>query len=68
MSSLAVLIVVTSLLFIVMVGSYVLVVRKYYWWGRGMTLADFESRHVLFTEPDGSIYIGKMVQEILRGK
>jgi hypothetical protein len=35
------------------------------WWGRGMTLADFESSHVLFTDPDGSVYIGKMVNEIL---
>jgi hypothetical protein len=36
------------------------------WWGGGMTLADFESRHVLFNKPDRNIYIGKMVHEILR--
>jgi hypothetical protein len=38
------------------------------WWGGGMTLADFESRHVLFTKPDRNIYISKMVHEILRQK
>jgi hypothetical protein len=38
------------------------------WWDGGMTLADFESRHVLFTKPDRSIYISKMLHEILRYK
>jgi hypothetical protein len=38
------------------------------WWDGGMTLADFESRHVLFTNPDRNIYIGKMLNEILRLK
>jgi Type III restriction enzyme, res subunit len=38
------------------------------WWRDGMTLADFESRHVLFTEPDRNVYIGKMVNEILGHK
>jgi IS1 family transposase len=36
------------------------------WWNGGMTLADFESRHVLFTRPDRDGYIGKLVREILR--
>jgi hypothetical protein len=36
------------------------------WWDGGMTLADFESRHVLFTKPDRNTYIGKLVHEILR--
>lgn len=36
------------------------------WWNGGMTLADFESRHVLFTRPDRNIYIGKLIDEILR--
>ena len=36
------------------------------WWDGGMTLANFESRHVLFTRPDRNIYIGKLVHEILR--
>jgi len=31
-----------------------------------MTLADFESHHVLFTKPDGDDYIGKMLDETLR--
>ena len=35
MSSLAVFIILVVALGIVMIGSYVLVVRKYYWWGRG---------------------------------
>lgn len=38
------------------------------WWGSGMTLADFESRHVLFTKSDRNIYISKMLHEILRDK
>jgi len=36
------------------------------WWDGGMTLADFESHHVLFTKPDGDDYIGKMLDETLR--
>lgn len=36
------------------------------WWDGGMTLADFDSRHVLFTQPDRNIYVGKLVHEILR--
>ena len=36
------------------------------WWNGSMTLADFESRHVLFTKPNRNIYIGKMLHEILR--
>lgn len=38
------------------------------WWDGGMTLADFESRHVLFTKPHRNIYISKMLHEILRCK
>jgi len=36
------------------------------WWDGGMTLADFESHHVLFTKPDRKNYISKMLDEILR--
>jgi hypothetical protein len=38
------------------------------WWDSGITLADFESRHVLFTKSDRNIYIRKMVNEIFRQK
>jgi hypothetical protein len=38
------------------------------WWDGGMALADFESRHVLFTKPDRNIYISKMLYAILRRK
>lgn len=38
------------------------------WWDGGMPLADFESRHVLFTKPDRHIYISKMLHEILGRK
>lgn len=38
------------------------------WWDGGMTLAGFESRHVLFTKPDRNNYISKMIYEILRRK
>jgi IS1 family transposase len=38
------------------------------WWDGGMTLAEFEARHVLFTKSDRDIYISKMVHEILRGE
>lgn len=40
--------------------------RQVSWWDGGMTLADFESHHVLFTRPDRNNYIGKMLNEILR--
>jgi hypothetical protein len=36
------------------------------WWDGGMTLADFESHHVLFTKPNKNNYISKMLDEILR--
>ncbi|MDQ3816077.1 MAG: DEAD/DEAH box helicase family protein [Acidobacteriota bacterium] len=35
------------------------------WWGGGMTLADFEARHVLFTKPAGGSYIQKMMEAAL---
>ncbi|MDT7688433.1 MAG: hypothetical protein QOE46_1192 [Acidobacteriota bacterium] len=38
------------------------------WWDGGMTLAEFEARHVLFTKSNRDIYISKMVHEILRGE
>lgn len=38
------------------------------WWDGGMTLSDFEARHVLFTKPDRNIYISKIIHAILGQK